>query len=241
MNVYTTLLATDNYVDAVLTLDYSLRQVHSAYPLVVICYDSLSKETMQKLDDNHISYQVFPAMMFTGVSAHDTRDYSCTMGKFLAYVLQDVKRFVFIDADSCVLANIDWMFDVPLPIFFFLDAALPGAEHRDVLPPIGLMQRPDSVTGCIFSDFCDPNKFKYAESCQSKYGEDEQILIELCRHYQHLRVDYRIWTGVYDLVVFHEAAYGFEHKFWNRENFSISEFYKTMQRWREERYNYQNY
>lgn len=238
MNVYTTLLATDNYVDAVLTLAYSLQQVNSYYPLVVICYDSLSKETFQKLDDDNIQYQVFPSMMFSGTSRHDTRNYDCTMGKFLSYKLKDVKRFVFIDADSVVLQNIDWMFQVPYPIFFYLDESIP-TDGLTEIPPIHWPTLVDNVSGCLFSDFTGEDKFNFAASKQELYGEDEQILIEMSRCYQHLRVDLRHFNWVYNVVVYHESAYGVEYKFWLRDDFKGREdFYRRIQSWRENNYTF---
>lgn len=213
MKVWTTLLGTDNYLEAVLTLEDSRKRVQSKYPLIVICFDDLDYITYETLEQANIAYQIFPRELFLGEKR--SKDYSVTIGKFYAYNLSGVSRFCFIDADSFFVENIDYLLDIPLPVFFILDPSFRDGYVEDV----------NCLTGCIFADQVSQDKFDYAFSQKEQCREDEQLLPFLAtKNGPCVKICYRDWTLRHQMLLYHESAWSFEHKFWNQPNFNRSTY-----------------
>jgi len=213
MKVWTTLLGTDDYLEAVLTLEESRKRVASKYPLVVICFNDLDYNTYESLDQANIKYETFPRELFQGEKRN--KDYSVTIGKFYAYVLKNVSRFCFIDADSFFVENIDYILDISVPVFFVFDPSFRN----------GYTENMNCLTGCIFSDNTSQEKFDCAFTYKEQCREDEQVLPILAdKSKSHMRICYRDWTLRHQMVVFHESAYSTAHKFWNRPNYDRHAF-----------------
>lgn len=236
MNVYTTLLTSENYLEAVRTLAYSIKAVKSKYPFIVMCIDTLPQKVFDTLKQENIQFQVFPNKEFTGISRHSTRNYGCTFNKFWAYKLRNVNHFMFIDADSCMLENIDYLFELPYPVFFFLDAVHNPYTAGDNQPR-GMLQNADDISGCVWMDFCSEEKYEFCEIYQSVYGEDEQVLMEIAEKYYCIRIDYRRWNWTKDMVLFHDSCYGQSNKFWYRPDYEGPEqFFNLLHYWKKNRY-----
>lgn len=110
---YTTLLATDDYVFGVISLNYSLQKFHSVYPLTVMCLDTLKDETLQLLQQFNIKYVIVPSLKI-----QEKADYRahCTLNKFHMYSLTQFEKIIFLDADTILSTNIDNYFNKTFPI-----------------------------------------------------------------------------------------------------------------------------
>ena len=226
MKTWTTLLGTDDYLPAVLVLEKSRQKVQSKYPLTVICFDDLDHNTYNTLDLYSIPYQIFPRKSFTGVKRN--KDYSCTIGKFYSYILGHISHFFFIDADSYFVENIDYLFELPELTVFVFDF---GRESR-VKNNQCMTKNVSRIIGCIFGDKCSQQKFDEACKYTEIFREDEQVLQIFANQYYCFRIDYQDWTLDQRMVLYHEASWDTQHKFWNQSNFNLDTFLECeIQRW----------
>lgn len=223
MRTWTTLLGTDDYLPAVLILEESRQRVQSKYPLTIICFDDLDYNTYNALDLRNIPYQIFPRRSFNGVKRN--KDYSCTIGKFYSYILKNASQFFFIDADSYFVENIDYLFEIPELTVFFKDFQKKDSSIRDA---VNMLKNTGSIIGCIFGDKCSDEKFQQVLQYSEIFREDEQMLQILAYEHYCIRIDYQEWTLGKRMVLFHEAAYGIESKFWNLEEFNPDTFLDIM-------------
>lgn len=223
MKTWTTLLATDNYLNAVLILEKSRQVVNSKYPLTVICYDTLSLETFQTLDKYNIAYQIFPEITFSNIGVIEK--YKVTCGKFYVYCLKNISTFCFIDADSCFIQNIDYLLDIPTACFFFYDASTKN-NINDI----------NKIVGCIFKDQVSNKRFEQAMSFISDCTEDEQILPILANNIYGLRISYKAWT-LQHMVLLHGNSEIENYDLWNKPNFSVNSYvYKTIDSYKQNNY-----
>lgn len=107
---YCTLLSSDNYINGVLGLYYSLKKVNTQYPFLVITTNNLSEEIFQILQQNNINYIKKPYLSFSSIT-----NYQSTINKIYIYTLP-FKKICFIDADAILLKNIDNYFSLRCPI-----------------------------------------------------------------------------------------------------------------------------
>ena len=113
---YVTLLSTDAYLMGVLLLNLMLKRVHSRYPLLVLCSDSLSKETLDILKKMHITYRLLREhISIEGVIQTDSNQahWSSTFDKLYIWTLTEFNKIVYIDSDMQILTNIDDLFEFP--------------------------------------------------------------------------------------------------------------------------------
>lgn len=87
-------------------MHYSLQKVNSKYPLIVIATDDISIKTLKILQEAGIQYKIVKHYDFTKEVGH----YKCTINKFYAFELKEYDKVCFIDADSFVIQNIDFIF-----------------------------------------------------------------------------------------------------------------------------------
>lgn len=104
---YTTLLATDDYVQGVLGLNYSFQINNIKYPLIVLITDNCQIATMQLLEKNNIQYKIIPDSSFVN---NDGR-FRTTLNKFYAFTLFEYEKICFLDADVILSGNIDYIFN----------------------------------------------------------------------------------------------------------------------------------
>ena len=113
--VWTTLITNTKYLSGLLTLDYSLKQHGSKYPLVALYTDTFPEEGHKALDDRKILKQHVKYLL---PSVHkdysnDVRFYDC-WSKLTPFSLEEYDRVVQLDSDMVVLKNMDELMDIEL-------------------------------------------------------------------------------------------------------------------------------
>lgn len=122
---YITLLSSEDYLEAVLVLNYSLRLVNSQYPLVVYVtnqvynnekiINTLSKENIiiEKEIDKYEYCQDTLNYLKSKTDDYRFNTLKNTSSKIGILDLKQYDKLCYIDADSIVLKNIDDIFDYP--------------------------------------------------------------------------------------------------------------------------------
>ena len=123
---YSTLLASDSYLKAVLALNYNIKLTNSNYELVVIVTGDVSETSISLLDLYKIKYIIVEDLInivnnnkeeFLKVcinqeeTKENSRNVSCVINKLYALTL-DYEKILFLDADCFLKKNIDYLFDL---------------------------------------------------------------------------------------------------------------------------------
>ena len=121
---YATLLTRASYLPGVITLAFTLAKQSSAYPLLVLVTHGLSSSALQALE---LESRLNPLIQIRRVSpllpeAHQrsgqdpiTPRFADTWTKLRVFELTDFGAIAYLDADTVVRANVDELFDWPLP------------------------------------------------------------------------------------------------------------------------------
>ena len=118
MKAYITVLTTNEYLDGVLALYQSLKDVGSKYPLVVGVTGNIfpyARELLTKLKIEMVELEDFS---FTEeckkrLKAFGTPHWYYTSAKLQVFGLTQFEKVVFLDSDMLVLKNIDHLFECP--------------------------------------------------------------------------------------------------------------------------------
>ncbi|ATY66592.1 glycosyl transferase family 8 [Cordyceps militaris] len=114
--VWATLITNLDYLAGVLTLHHALRQVQSAYPLLVLYTDTFPACGLAALAARGIPAQrvdrLAPSAGLRDFSA-DPR-FADTFTKLATFSLAEYDRIVQLDSDMLVLRNMDELMDIPL-------------------------------------------------------------------------------------------------------------------------------
>jgi len=113
--VWTTLITNTKYLSGLLTLDYSLKQNHSKYPLIALYTDTFPREGHDALDirgipKKHVKY-LLPSVHKD--YSNDTRFYDC-WSKLTPFSLTEYERVVQLDSDMLILQNMDELMEMEL-------------------------------------------------------------------------------------------------------------------------------
>lgn len=116
MKAWITLLTKPDYLLGVQTLQQSLRDQHSRYPLVVMVTPTITPDTRQALElAGCIVREVSPLRPREGIDGdYAWAQFSEVWTKLCAWQQDDFQRVVFLDADMLVVNNMDEVFDMPL-------------------------------------------------------------------------------------------------------------------------------
>lgn len=123
MDAYVTLLSTESYLEAVLVLNQSLRNVNSEYPLVCMVTDNLDTDRITKiLESQDIIVEIVPNIKYSEelhqIVMRDLPTAKHTLytgSKFCIFYLSQEKynKLVFIDVDVLILQNMDDIMEYP--------------------------------------------------------------------------------------------------------------------------------
>ncbi|KAF9240892.1 glycosyltransferase family 8 protein [Melanogaster broomeanus] len=117
LSLIVTLLTKTNYLPGVVVLEYTLRSVGSAYPLIVMATPSLPQEARDILQRRNIRVvdiqSLRPPEGLHTLSAHDAR-FADTWTKLRAFEVTGYDRVVLMDADMIMMRNMDELMDLPL-------------------------------------------------------------------------------------------------------------------------------
>lgn len=236
MNNYTyvTLLGSDDYFLPVYGLYYSLLQVNSKYPLTVIVLDTVSVDTIQKLEQYHIPYKVFPNLQskarMLGIKEKEPRlkvtfaefFQIMVMNKFYVYDLKEFDKVCFIDGDILIKQNIDFIFNYQTP-------AGKIREHGRIRENNGRIEAPMTL---ITSEYwvVNPHDYKSAEIFEkfSIFAWDELVLSALYP-YEKVTNTSLILDNQY---MYHAHAHGYSFRYWEYYNLiteeDIQNFYDNI-------------
>ena len=127
---YVTLATNEEYLNTASYLQTFLRNVKSAYELIVMIPKELENHTLLNYFDR---YEIIPCYQFN--KNHNTFEsrYNFTFNKFYAYNFIQYDKLCFIDADAFLLINIDEYFnltkDVEFVISTYQPLRLPNEKH----------------------------------------------------------------------------------------------------------------
>lgn len=118
MRAYVTLLSNRNYLEGVLVLNETLKQVQSKYPFYCLLSLGVEEEVISVLEKKGIRYIRLDKKVFDGVVSSNSKqadwDYSnwnYTFDKLQIWGLVQFEKMVFLDSDMIVTNNIDHLFD----------------------------------------------------------------------------------------------------------------------------------
>lgn len=114
-SVWTTLITNTAYLPGLLTLDFSLKQQKSAYPLVALYTDTFPAEGLAALAARGIAAQRVEYLLPTRGRDYsaDPRFYDC-WSKLAPFRLDQYRRVVQLDSDMLVRRNMDELMTLPL-------------------------------------------------------------------------------------------------------------------------------
>ncbi len=113
--VWTTLITNTKYLSGLLTLDYSLKQAGSKYPLVALYTETFPEEGHRALRARSIPAREIPYLLPSVPKEYtqDPRFYDC-WSKLAPFSLTEYDRVVQMDSDMLVLKNMDELLDIEL-------------------------------------------------------------------------------------------------------------------------------
>lgn len=117
MFAWTTLLTQPDYLPGVITLQRSLHQHQSQWPLVVMVTHIIDKASRQQLEAEGCQVvEIEPLYPHAELSSHyAAAQFGEVWSKLRIWSLIDYQRLVFLDADMLVVKNMDELFELPLP------------------------------------------------------------------------------------------------------------------------------
>ena len=145
MQAYVTLLSNSDYLEGVLVLNETLKQVSSKYPFYCLLSLGVEEEIKSILEGKGIqcirlNKQVFEGMVSSN-SEHADWDYSnwnYTFDKLLIWGMVQFEKIVFLDSDMIVTNNIDHLFECN-PFTASLAGVLFPTNHNICILNSGLM------------------------------------------------------------------------------------------------------
>lgn len=110
-----TLLTNEQYLDGVLTLDYSIKKYKSKYPLVVFHPETLEENVLIELRKRNIKTKLVNLLLPTTHKDYgrDERFYDC-WSKLLPHGMVEYDRIVELDADMLLRDNADELMEMTL-------------------------------------------------------------------------------------------------------------------------------
>ena len=139
MNVFLTVLSSDEYLLGVLTLYKSLVKTGTKYPFYVAITSDISKESMDFLGninintiklDNNIK---LPEEIKNKNSKSGYSQWNNTFEKLSIFQLTRFKKIVYLDSDMLILNNIDELFNKKHMSAVVAGALIPGREDWKLL------------------------------------------------------------------------------------------------------------
>lgn len=118
---WTTLATRSSYLAGVVILAYTLKKRKSAYPLIVLYTDSLSRESIETLEKEAKDLNIIPRRteaLLPKANVHVNliaERFADTWTKLRVFELFDYDKVCYLDADMIICKNMDTVFDIELP------------------------------------------------------------------------------------------------------------------------------
>lgn len=139
--VWMSLLTNGEYLESVLTLDYSIRKYGSRYPFVVFHPSTLEQHVLFELNKRQIQTKEVNLLLPKQHKDYgpDERFYDC-WSKLLPHGMVEYDRIVELDADMLLTGNADELMEMELPMGSM------AAAHACVCNPRGMPHYPEDWT-----------------------------------------------------------------------------------------------
>jgi len=111
---FVSVLSTDDYLDGVLVLKYSLDKTSPKYPFVLLVTPNLSQNTIEALRKHNVDLITIEGIA-SPVVVTDPRltRWNYTYSKLAIFGLTQFDKIVYLDSDMLILKNIDDLFEKP--------------------------------------------------------------------------------------------------------------------------------
>ena len=205
--LYCSLATSKKYLEGIIYLYNSFIQTKSKYSFLALITNNICSEDIDILKENNIPFKIIPYYSFLGKQEKNV--FKDTINKFQIFDLKNYDKVFFLDADTFLFKNLDYMLD----------------STEDNLNKIYCFKfdghdLPISGGGFIIS----PNKYNFNEilnSYQSKYLNDEEVLCELYKN-----DDIVILENYNNLqqTLYHDGGYYI--KYWETLNVNIKMFFQ---------------
>jgi glycogenin len=110
---FISVLTTDDYLEGILVLNYSLAKTNSRYPFVLLITPNLSKGVIESLVKHNIHCITIQNIENPGTINKLTFRWHFTYSKLNIFGLNQFDKLVYLDADMLILNNIDELFEKP--------------------------------------------------------------------------------------------------------------------------------
>lgn len=197
---FVSVLTTDDYLEGLLVLKYSLEQTCPKYPFVLLVTPNLSPKTIETLTKHNIN--LIPIQGIEGPKAVTDpllKRWNYTYSKLAIFGLTQFDKIVYLDADMLVLRNIDDLFEKPHMSAVKIRGKLPELSTWNQLNS-GLLVVEPSVQ--VFNDML------------SKIGAIEKV--EASSDEDFLNAYYEDWPNQEELHL--DSTYNIFQYYWHRYN-----------------------
>tara|TARA_A100001015_G_scaffold288731_1_gene359878 strand:- start:443 stop:1258 length:816 start_codon:yes stop_codon:yes gene_type:complete len=113
MQAYASILATDDFLPGILALASSLKKAESRFPFICFVTDPISKASLDQLEYFNINYKLITPLVFESKEYLFER-FKHIWTKLRLFEQDNFSRLVYLDADMCLLKNIDELFEINL-------------------------------------------------------------------------------------------------------------------------------
>lgn len=111
---FISILTTDDYLEGILVLNYSLAKTNSRYPFLLLITPNLSKEVIESLAKHRINCITLKNIDNpTKIINQKIYRWHFTYSKLSIFGLNQFDKLVYLDADMLILNNIDELFEKP--------------------------------------------------------------------------------------------------------------------------------
>lgn len=175
---FVSVLTTNDYLPGLLVLNSSLKSVNTKYPFHILLTPDISRETIDILEKNFISYSIIPQTIDNPTDVGTQHRWFPTYSKLAVFNQTQYKKVVYMDVDMLVLRNIDELFNFPHMSATNAGGMLPRKASWTHLNSGLFVLEPFHV---LFEDMM--NKVGKIENLESggsvdrpKYGSDQDFL-----------------------------------------------------------------
>jgi alpha-N-acetylglucosamine transferase len=197
---FVSILTTDDYLDGVLVLKYSLDKTNSKYPFLLLVTPNLSESVISSLTRHNVDFAGIKKIENPSlVSDPQLKRWNFTYSKLNIFGLTQFDKIVYLDADMLILKNIDDLFDKPHMSAVNMAGKLPELSTWNPLNAGLLVVEPSVET---FNDMT--SKIGAIEKIKSPGDED------------FLQAYYPEWPNQTELHL--DSGYNMFSYYWHRYN-----------------------
>lgn len=166
---FVSILTTDEYLDGVLVLKYSLESTKPRYPFVLLITPNVSEKTKEILMSHDIDFITVQGIESPRlVTEEHLKRWNYTYSKLNIFGLTQFDKLVYLDSDMLILQNIDELFDKPHMSAIKIRGKLPEFSSGWNIFNSGLLVVEPSMD--IFNDMI--SKIGQIEKVESPSDED---------------------------------------------------------------------